>query len=101
MNCYAAGNSAGNCTYTVVLNSTGDMNKSNPAAPDIIGYDTYSVIGRVCIPTATVFNRAFSNYVTTFNDQLRQAGVANFVTDVQNVNIKILRTGDGFYCLLY
>lgn len=100
VNCFAAGVSAGNCTYTVIVDSNGNMNKSNPTAPDVIGYDTYSVIGRLCIPTATVFNNAFANYVNTFNDKLRQAGLANFVTDIQNVKIIIFRIGDGSFYLL-
>lgn len=99
VNCYAAGTTTGNCTYTVIVDSSGTMNKSNPSNPDIIGYDTYSVIGRLCIPTATVFNKAFSSYITTFNDKLRQAGLANLVTDIQNVQLYRYRIGDGFYSL--
>jgi len=88
IDCYSAGNNLGKCTYDVIVNSSGQFN-TTPTTTDLIGYDTYSVIGRVCIPTATVFSNAFSSYTTTFNDKLRQAGIANFIEDVQNVNTKL------------
>ena len=96
IDCYAAGNNVGDCNYTKTVNSSGQLS-GTPNQTEIIGYDTYSVIGRVCIPTATVFNNAFSSYVNTFNDKLRQAGLANFITDVQNVPLSSFRTGNGSF----
>jgi len=83
--CYAAGNNQNSCAYTAQVNSSGQLNVSSLSGNEIVGYETYSVIGRVCIPSAIVFQNAFSSYINTFNDKLRQAGLANFVTDVQNV----------------
>ena len=94
IDCYAAGNGQTSCAYTVTINSSGQAN-TTITTTDIIGYDTYSVIGRACIPSATVFKNAFSSYTLTFSDRLRQAGIANFVTDIQAVLINLYRIGNG------
>jgi len=44
-----------------------------------------------------VFLEAFANCTSAFSGALRQAGVANFVTDVQHVTIVLFRTGDGSF----
>ena len=94
IDCYSAGNNQNSCAYTVTINSSGNVN-SISVSTSIIGYDTYSVIGRICIPSATVFNNAFINYTSTFSDALRQAGIANFIIDVETVSILLFRTGIG------
>jgi len=53
------------------------------------------VINRVCVPSPTVFKNAFQDYATSISDHLRQAGVANFITDLQNVIVYLDRTGNG------
>lgn len=57
------------------------------------------MIDRVCIPTSKVFLNAFSSYTATFSSAVRQAGVANFITDIQNVDFNVFRIGDGLYSL--
>ena len=57
----------------------------NVSTEQLMGYDSMSVIGRVCIPTSTVFANAFSSYKAGFSEGARQAGLANLVTDIEYV----------------
>ncbi len=84
IDCYSAGNNLAKCSYDVVVDKNGSYN-ATPTQTNLIGYESSGLIGRVCVPTPTVFKTAFSSYTSTFSDKLRQAGVANFITDVQNV----------------
>jgi len=49
---------------------------------DFIGYDSYSILGRVCLPTLTVLNNAFSSYSTQLSSSLSSSNLSNFVTDI-------------------
>lgn len=73
------------CSYTITVKQDGSYNGSTPSSTSVIGYDSTDVIGRVCIPSTTVLQNAFSSYATTISDGVRQAGLANFITDLQNV----------------
>jgi hypothetical protein len=74
------------CNYAVTITSTGTYT-TNPASTSvIIGYETSSLIDRVCIPSTTVFNGVFSSYITVFSNYLNQSDLASFITDLQNVN---------------
>lgn len=52
-------------TFTVFVNSTGSFS-STPTSSDQIGYDSELVINRICLPSTTVFNTAFSTITSTF-----------------------------------
>ena len=90
LNCYG-----GACTYTVTIDSSGAYSTS-PSTSSIIGYDSTALIGRICIPSATVFSGAFSTYVSTFSTYLNQNGLSSFVTDLENVSFHLFRTGTSF-----
>ena len=83
------------CSYAVTIDSSGAYS-SNPSTTDIIGYDSNGVIGRICVPSATVFSGAFSSYVSTFGNYLNQNGLSSFITDLENVTIVLFRIGNGF-----
>lgn len=72
------------CTYDSSVGKDGKMS-GTPSKTDLIGYDSTVQIGRICIPTITVLQNAFSAYATNISDGVRQAGLANFIPDIQNV----------------
>ena len=74
------------CNYAVTIDSSGAYSVS-PTTTDIIGYDSSALIGRICVPSSTVFSNAFSSYVTTFSTYLSQNGLSSFITDLENVLI--------------
>lgn len=43
------------------------------------------MIGRICIPSPSVFVGAFKNYTASFSQSLSQGDFAKFVADIQNV----------------
>jgi hypothetical protein len=87
------------CSYTITVKLDGTYNNSGSAtSSDVIGYDSVEEIGRVCVPTLTVLKNAFSSSSTTISNGVRQAGLGNFITDLQNVNNSLLRTGVGCCC---
>lgn len=95
--CYANSNIP-SCAYTQTVKQDGTYTtNSTVSSSDVIGYDSTEQIGRVCIPTSTVLQNAFSSVSTTISDGVRQAGLANFIPDIQNVPILLCRTGDGCY----
>jgi hypothetical protein len=62
LDCYNAGISRANCSYDKTIDKNGSYTSGQSAqSGDLVGYETYSVIGRVCIPTATVFSAALAN----------------------------------------
>lgn len=75
------------CTYVVTIDSSGSYSANPSSTTEIIGYDTSSLISRVCVPSTTVFSGAFSSYVTTFSTYLSSSGLSSFITDIENVLI--------------
>jgi hypothetical protein len=70
------------CAYVVTIDSSGSYSANPSSTSDIIGYDTSALIGRVCIPSTTVFSGAFSSYVSTFSTYLSTSGLSSFITDI-------------------
>mgnify|MGYP000866639371 FL=1 len=70
-------------TFTVFVNSTGSFS-SVPTSSDQIGYDSELVISRLCLPTTTVFNNAFSTVTSAFAS-IQQGDLGNFIVDLKNV----------------
>ena len=95
LNCYGT-----TCTYALTIDSTGSYSVNPTTTSQIIGYDTSALIGRVCVPSSTVFAGAFSSYATTFSTYLSQNGLSSFITDIENVPLNRFRTGNGFWLLL-
>jgi hypothetical protein len=57
---------------------------------NVIGYDSYQIIDRVCMPSVSTFSyltRSGIQAVNSFQYLLQQEYLMNFVTDVKNVNI--------------
>ena len=95
MECYGTA-----CPYAVTIDSSGSYS-ANPASTSvIIGYESTALIGRVCVPSSTVFAGAFLDYVNTFSTYLSQNGLSSFITDIENVRIFLDRIGNGFWQLL-
>ena len=72
----------GSCNYAVTVDSSGSYSANPSTTTEIIGYDTSTLISRVCVPSTTVFSGAFSSYVTTFSNALSSTGLSSFITDV-------------------
>lgn len=58
------------CNYAVTITSSGTYTVNPSSTSVIIGYETSSVIDRVCIPSTTVFDGVFSSYVSVFSSNL-------------------------------
>lgn len=79
-------------SFEISVDSSGTASASISAVADDVGYDSTVAIERVCIPSLTVFKGAFSSYTSQFS-ALAQGDLANFILDIKNVSIVILRTG--------
>jgi hypothetical protein len=98
LTCYSNPNLP-SCAYTITVKQDGTYNISrNTTNSDVIGYDSSEQIGRVCIPNTKVLENAFSSFSTSMSNGVRQAGLANFIPDIQNVLMILDRTGDGSFC---
>lgn len=95
VSCYNA-----NCTYTIKIKEDGTTDSSFTAfsSTDFVGYGSYSILGRVCLPELVVLNNAFKSFSTTLSDNLKTSYLNHFVTDIQNVTFLVkFRTGIGFW----
>ncbi len=86
-------------TYTISYDSSGNRitGSGTPIASDILGYDSYLLIGRLCVPNANMFNTLFSS--STVADAFSQGDLANFITDTAN-NWQYLLAGLGWAVLI-
>lgn len=85
------------CTYSATINQNGSFSITRiPTKGDIIGYETTSVLDRVCIPSPAVMTNALKDVMNKFTDKLQQGSFASLTTDVKNVNILLfIRIGSG------
>lgn len=74
-------------------------NTSNPASGGYLGYDSYLVIGRLCVPNSVMFTTAFSSVSTTTTNAFKQGDLNNFITDIIN-NWKWLIAALGWAILI-
>lgn len=74
------------CAYAVTVTSSGTYSTNPSSTSQIIGYETTSMIDRVCIPSSTVFSGVFYSYISTFSTYLNQGDFSSFITDMENVN---------------
>lgn len=89
-------NSAGaKITYTFTYDTSGTKltGTGSPTSTDVLGYDTYLIIGRVCMPNSGMFTSLFTASTTT--SVLTQGDLSNFITDTQN-NWQYLLAGLGW-----
>jgi hypothetical protein len=70
------------CSYALTILSNGSYSVNPSSTSIIIGYETTSLISRVCVPTTTVFNNAFASYASTFSSSLSQGAFSEFITDI-------------------
>ena len=49
-----------------------------------IGYDSYSVLGRACVPNPNMFSTVFSTISSSFSSALNQGALADFINDTKN-----------------
>lgn len=80
----SSNSAAADVTYDFTYNSSGSQisGVGSPAAGDVLGYDTYLVIDRICMPNAAMFTSLFS--ASTTSKVLTQGDLSNFITDTQN-----------------
>lgn len=72
------------CTYALTVTTTGTYSVNPSSTSQIIGYETSAMVGRLCIPSTTVFNGVFSSYISTFSSALSSSDLASFTTDLEN-----------------
>jgi hypothetical protein len=66
---------------------------SASSSTDYIGYDSYSLLSRICIPTAATVSNGFASIKTSVSSALQQGDLGNFISDVKNVTAILFRTG--------
>jgi hypothetical protein len=74
-------------TFDYTINSQGTVSPTAPTTyptGDDIGYDSFVVLDRICLPSVTVFTTAFKDYAANFS-ALQQGDLANFILDIKNV----------------
>lgn len=67
-----------------------------PAASNYLLYDSYSVLGRICIPTTAIFSNVFSTLSSSFTSATSSGDLGNFISDIKNVQIYLFRIGCGY-----
>jgi hypothetical protein len=84
-------------TYTIQYDAGGSRitGSGSPVSGDVLGYDSYSVIGRLCVPNANMFSNILINNTSTTSSAFTQGDIANFITDTQN-NWQYLLAALGF-----
>jgi len=74
-------------TYTIMYRTDGtrtDGSVVTPTSSDVLGYDTYQVVGRLCVPNANMFSTIFSTVSRTVSAAFSQGDLNNFITDIIN-----------------
>jgi hypothetical protein len=83
------------CTYTVTYTTAG-VNSSTPTSTDILGYPSYLLLNRVCIPSSTMFSTAFKSVTSLISSAFSSSDIVNFISDTQNVTANLFRTITGY-----
>lgn len=77
------------CNYDVYLDQNGSVNVGYtpyiPAGNQILGYETTSVLDRVCGPSSAALTNALKDVITNFTSSLQQGSFASLTSDVNNV----------------
>lgn len=80
----AACHTTADCTWSSQYDTSGNhFFGTNPAvAGDIIGYDSYLILDRVCIPNFNMFSTIFNSASSAISGVLQQGDLANFISDI-------------------
>ena len=69
------------CTYTATVNEDGTtaatFNSNN-----FVGYGSYDILGRFCLPELKDLNNAFSSYSTSIANSLNSSYIHRFINDI-------------------
>lgn len=82
------------CTYTKTVNNDGTPS-AVIASSDVVGYPTYSVLDRLCVPNPNMFSTVFSTVSSSVSSAFQQGDLASFISDISN-NWKWLLAALGF-----
>jgi len=88
------------CSYTFTYKSDGTKATGSTAVPtssDVLGYDSSALLGRVCIPSSSMFvnfNSSSSSFTSMFSSHQ-----SNFLSDIQN-NYQWLLAASGLALLI-
>lgn len=77
---------AAHTTYTIQYTSSGTRTSGSaaPTSSDVLGYDSYVVVNRLCVPNANMFSTIFSSVSSTAAAAFTQGDLNNFITDIMN-----------------
>jgi hypothetical protein len=78
--------STNTCTYGIIVKEDGSFDGSILGS-EFIGYGSYSILGRFCLPELKVLNNAFSSYSTLLSEKFKTSYLNHFISDIQNVPI--------------
>ena len=76
---YATATICNSDTYNVIYSNDGTLLSGTYASSSILGYDTYLVLDRICIPNSNMFTNAFSTITSSFSSAMNQGAMADFV----------------------
>lgn len=101
VSCSVAGDCNSN-TYQTVYDDQGNVITGSATAGDFVGYDTYSVLGRACVPNPNMFTTVFKSISSAFSSALNQGALADFINDTKNNWYWLLAaTGVGFLAAFF
>ena len=94
---------AAQCTYSFTYDSSGvKASGSNtvPSSTDKIGYDTTGILGRICMPSSTMFSVVLNTSSTASSSSftsLFSSHQNNFISDIKTVIRSLDRTFNGYW----
>lgn len=72
-------------SWNVVYDTSGGHTGTPGTAGQFNGYDSYLLLGRLCVPNANMFSTAFTNITSTASSAFQQGDLGNFISDLKNV----------------
>jgi hypothetical protein len=83
------------CNYQMIVYSNGSFNVTPSLVSNVVGYETSTVLNRVCLPSPTALTNAFAAVSSTLSSKMSQGMIGSTITDIQTNYIYIL-IGVGF-----
>lgn len=80
-------------TYDATIDNQGGGTYSG--SNTFLGYETYLVLDRICVPTATMFTTGLKSAAEGFTSALSSGKLGNFINDIKNVQLLSYRIGNG------
>lgn len=85
--CYDSGGTV-NCGAGTWFTISSDGSSYSPVGPptasDYILYDSYGLLGRICIPSSSVFTNLFSSVADSFASASSSGYLGDFISDLKN-----------------